>query len=814
MARKVITNSPNIAVLNSKIVSDLCVGKFFIDLTLSSFTSPTANQNVLGAKIKIVNPYDVAVKEYEPTYDILPPLSATYDFDIPTQSGNYQFGTFKIYIEVTDADGTKHELVENAKICQQNPKDKRVNYGNIFGTIKGICKLGKVRVSVDAPPTYQGVLSESTVQSYSLTFPTGTIALPRISTSNLFEDLLFEGHYKLLGDVCATYNYGENNYVKVPYKINIDKNIRCIVNSCAVSAKLIQIQNDLREDTCKNKEELSNLLFEVVTKLFTIDTAKECDEDVSILIKELYELIGIDCIVGNLGTPVTAVMTPSTSLAFTGCNFTQTTNGLTTTIHIDNYEYVIKVDPLNNSFVTISNGTVNNCTKTQVLNFNVAALYKEIKAEVTLQNDFIAWADIVKNGFVPTAANLLCLGITALQYAAMDYSGFWNLVLAKMCGCCKGGTCGAVIRNLTENAVGLDTVLHFEMNDLTYALDIIIDGIYYETFIASFAASQTTVFGFLASYVVTGFNDGLPHTLVLVSKCADKSEGNQLTLNFNNPGCPKILPPSLSANNIPNASCPYNLANIIQGAVPSGLTLEWHNQNNNNANSLVPNPASVSSGQYYAFYKDANGCSSRSSLVTIVCQQVGNCSEALNPLVEFGAGDSFIITHSSALYSPLSYLVKRRLFSSLDIQANYTTLGASVYNAGTNKYEYTDSTTSPNVMYFYKIESQCSDGSRPYTSIQVAKITCIEVATFPTTTTIPFSFIGVGGDVDKYIIELYDNTETTLINSIIKTPVFTNPITGTFTGLTDNTNYKIRVTPYIGAFSSICSFYSVITIGI
>jgi hypothetical protein len=817
MSRLVINNSPNIAVLESKIVSDLCLGKFFVDLTPTLYKSLTANQDVLGAKVKITNPYGFPVKDYGIGYDILPPMDSIFSFDIPTQSNNFQWGTFIVSIEITDANGDKYEITENTTICQPNPKDKRVRYGNLYGKIKGLCKVGKVLIQVDEPPTYQGVAAESKTQEYTLNYPAGTIAIPLVSIQPSFETVLYEGIYKLQGDVCATYNYGNHNFVKVPYKVLVDKNIMCLVDECAVASFMLNLTKELRTDSCKDKENLSNVLLSVVTELETIRIATECGEDVSDNIKKLYEIIGIECIVGNLGTPVGAIGTPASSIVLDGCNVSTSVSGLTTRYTIDNFAYEIQIDPSNSSFLVVSPPVLGGCTKVQTLTFDVSALYTQIKGVVENTNDNVFWADIVKGGFIPTAPNLAFLGLTAPQYAALDYSGFWNVVIAKMATCCGGSICSAIISNLTEVANGQLTTLSW-INEIdafgntgVFSLEIYVDAQLVDTVLLSALITGYSNLGVEATYNLTGYNDGATHIVRVFARCQNGASGNDITLNFSNAGCPAILPPSLSSNSVPNASCPFDLNTLVQGAIPVGLSIEWHNQNNTNPSSVVGNSTSVTSGTYYAFYSDANKCNSPASIVTIVCQQAGNCSEPLNVLVMASAGNTNIITFSPAITSPPSYLVKRRLFIDSDVPGSYTTIGVPLYNAGTNKYEITDVSAALNMLYVYREESQCGDGSRPFSDFQFASITCPVLSTIPTDTTIPFSFFGVGGQVDKYAVELYDNTGLTLINTIIITPAFTSPIVGTFTGLSAGINYKIRVVAFIGLVRKECNLENVMT---
>jgi hypothetical protein len=167
---------------------------------------------------------------------------------------------------------------------------------------------------------------------------------------------------------------------------------------------------------------------------------------------------------------------------------------------------------------------------------------------------------------------------------------------------------------------------------------------------------------------------------------------------------------------------------------------------------------------------------------------------------------SNIITFNSATTPPPSYLVKRRLAVDPDVAGSYTTIGTPVFNAGTNKWQIVDNTIAFNTLYVYKAESQCADGSRPSAFYQFANFNCPSVTITPQSNSIDYSFTPVGGQVSQYIVELYDSTETTLISSNTYVPAFPSPITGTFTGLTTNTTYKVRVKMNIGLIQNACTF--------
>ena len=158
---KTITDSTNIASLDSKILSDLCSGVFEVDVTPSIFIGAGAD-NVMGANVRITNPYGVVIKQYPTSgYDIYPPMTDVVEVDIPTQASNYQYGQYKVDVELIDANGTVYTISKNINICAPDANNKTRNYGSLSAQLNGICKDGKVYVIADSAPVYNGAISDS-----------------------------------------------------------------------------------------------------------------------------------------------------------------------------------------------------------------------------------------------------------------------------------------------------------------------------------------------------------------------------------------------------------------------------------------------------------------------------------------------------------------------------------------------------------------------------------------------------------------------------------------------------------------------------
>lgn len=105
-----------------------------------------------------------------------------------------------------------------------------------------------------------------------------------------------------------------------------------------------------------------------------------------------------------------------------------------------------------------------------------------------------------------------------------------------------------------------------------------------------------------------------------------------------------------------------------------------------------------------------------------------------------------------------------------------------------------------NRIYDFRVITNCAGGTpTPSVATQQIKITCPVVSTTPSDTSITYSFPELGGSVTAYTVKLFDSAGTTEVAS--QAPSGTTTRSGTFTGLTQSTSYKIRVIITAGSFS-------------
>lgn len=786
-----ITSSSNIATLDSHIIGSLCDGKFYVDVANSVFIGSGAI-NILGASVKVTSPLGVIIKNFPTSgYDIAndsPPMSTIVEVNIPTTAGNYQYGTYTVEVAMTDEDGTVYTLTKTIKLCVPDADHKTRNYGSLSATLNGICRDGKLFVTADTPPNYNGKSVESQVNVLRLDYPTasGEDSITAISLS-AFSVQLYEGVYKLSGTICATYNFGDAVYVEVLYKVLREKDIKCIIDECCVFSQLAQLHKELGEEcTNEQKEKLSSITVSALSLYELAKLAATCGEDPSEFLTELEALLGCKCTCNcNEGTPIIN-NSPAKDFVIEGCNVTKETIGLTDHYTIENYSYEVSLND-NGGILTVGSASVQGCRVITPLTLNYGTLYNKIKQSAN--GNYLAWRDIINKAW--DAIDPTCLGYTSAQWVAMNFLQRGQVIAN---AACTGGKCLAQINEDETSSEQNDVII--EWNEIVEPAEVAI-------FIDDVLAG--VVLGGVGSFKAVGKADGETHTYSIVCKCSNGVFGNALDGEFTKYGCPVIAKPTVSLTTITDADCPYDLTALVS-ALPSGITSEWHNLQNTSSSSLVADPENATTGTYWVYAKNSEGCYSEGVKVLLTCSTETNCSAPQNITVIDAGDDGFLVRFISAAYPPPanSYTVKRKLAVDADVDGSYTTIGTPTYNLSTNRWEIFDETGSNNTLYTYKAISNCSSTS-PSVTTTFANITCPVLNLTPGTTTMDYSFAPSGGSIDKYEISIYDLDGTTLIHTDTKTPSFSNPTTGTFIYLDESTPYRVSIRAFIGSYYKDCA---------
>ena len=419
-----ITDSPDILSLDSKIVASLCDEQFHIDLSPSTFVTGR-EAFAEGASVKIVNPVGVTIKDYLTSgYDIDAPFIYGFDYPIPLVAGNFQYGTYKIYVRLTDSEGTEYETeAKSVKLCAPDKKNKTKKYGCLDVKIDGNCADGKVVFMLDAPPNYQGNLFSDQVIDIEVSYPTESELPPLSSIHSAFSVRMYEGEYKVTGTVCAMYNDDNNVYFEILYKVKCSKIMRCILDECCVYEQLEGLNRKLKTDCSQEeRDETASKILDTLRLLKTIKLAAKCGKDPSEYIAELEALLGCSCSCNcNDGTPIIN-NSPVTDFTFEGCGFTEDTVGLTKVITFTTKETILEDD--GGGFITVSAPTYpdGECYQVQVIGFNASAIGQGLLFVSVSDTDSIDLSGDGKTG-TPLAAALKVDTITGGNILTVGVNG-------------------------------------------------------------------------------------------------------------------------------------------------------------------------------------------------------------------------------------------------------------------------------------------------------------------------------------------------------------------------------------------------------
>jgi len=306
MAALPITTSPNITSLQSRVYADMCGGNFLVDVSQSVWIG-TGYNSVQGVSVRITNPVGVIIKEYPTSgFDIYPPMTSVDTTAIPLIAANYQYGTYTIAVRLTDADGTEYTVTKSVNICPPDPNNSTRKNGCLDMSIKGNCRSGEVVFLLNNPPNYKGTTWSTQVNALTVKYPTASGKADITTTLSSFGLQLYEGQYQVSGTVCALYNYGDEVYFKVNYKVKCEKTIKCIIDECCVFEKLEELNLKVQSDcTQAQKDETASTIVNALWLKQLAELAGNCNGDPSDYISQLEDILGCQCTCNcNEGTPI------------------------------------------------------------------------------------------------------------------------------------------------------------------------------------------------------------------------------------------------------------------------------------------------------------------------------------------------------------------------------------------------------------------------------------------------------------------------------------------------------------------------------
>jgi hypothetical protein len=116
---------------------------------------------------------------------------------------------------------------------------------------------------------------------------------------------------------------------------------------------------------------------------------------------------------------------------------------------------------------------------------------------------------------------------------------------------------------------------------------------------------------------------------------------------------------------------------------------------------------------------------------------------------------------------------------------------------------YTISSLNYNVIFEFRIISICTyGGPSPSNSFRSINISCPTVTVNPSYDSVSFSFEQLGASITDYQVDLLSGVDSSMIAS--QTIHTTNPVTGSFSGLTFSTSYQLVITPRAAEFTREC----------
>lgn len=267
--------------------------------------------------------------------------------------------------------------------------------------------------------------------------------------------------------------------------------------------------------------------------------------------------------------------------------------------------------------------------------------------------------------------------------------------------------------------------------------------------------------------------------------------------------------------NAPTVTCPFILLNNpnISG---STVTATW-----------------LSSGSSYNVYVDGNLAPNMpTSSLTFTSSQLANGSHTLEVVALCSSGtpqrdqQTFLINTTCPVPNQLVALISngtaglnwlldsnsnnqsQSVKYKLNSAQNYTT--ATSVNPITTTYSI--SGLNKNSIYNFQVVNNCSTGGpSPSTPVNAIEFTCPTVNLTSTSSTVTFSFVGLGGDIDTYVVTLLDSTGTNIIQTKNIALPFSSTISDSFSGLSATTSYQVQVTVKAGQFSKNCSNQTIST---
>lgn len=150
--------------------------------------------------------------------------------------------------------------------------------------------------------------------------------------------------------------------------------------------------------------------------------------------------------------------------------------------------------------------------------------------------------------------------------------------------------------------------------------------------------------------------------------------------------------------------------------------------------------------------------------------------------------------------APTTLVIQHKLSSASTWTTQVTQAYSNFCTSGSCQYTYPDGVLDANKSYDFRIGTNCTQGTTSYSGVVTKlNIVCPTLNLTSDSSSVTYSFPGaVGTSVTGYVIGIYLATDSGFTDpkggGLVTLTSVPATVTGTFSGLDSETNYKIRVT--------------------
>lgn len=299
----VIPSSPDISQFNLHALYDLSGPTPYVKITNQSVG---ANLNL--CKVFFVLLTSTGIKYHEGTaslHDALGNFTEWNSPEIMQMQGHIEFGAlpFRIYAYVQDSAATTFGPLEIKTVIKCPPGNTgRGNFAKATLREKVLCAAGRLRFEDITNYGYMGLAGVLLDKTVKLIYPadsTGSVPAPWENTNvNGGQIPIWYSHdnYQLLMDAFMLYHSADGlSTVKLKYKYNECIPVRCNIDLCKVSCEVQRYAAQLGEGCTSAQVAKLALINAKLNAAIVGHLQPTCGIDIAGLVKEIEELIGVDC---------------------------------------------------------------------------------------------------------------------------------------------------------------------------------------------------------------------------------------------------------------------------------------------------------------------------------------------------------------------------------------------------------------------------------------------------------------------------------------------------------------------------------------